>query len=190
MRLLSLDASTTTIGLAIFEYTNFSDKKLIHHEFFKPPKKGDLFERLAKVRDFVYSRLDTYQPHQVALEDIILFMRNHSTATTVSSLAVLNRTVGLAVYNQSGKSPELLNVLKIRHALKLSKTLPNKEEIPNLVAHHLKIDFPWKLNKNSKPIVENYDVADAMAVGLAYIKIKDLETCKTSKSKKIRKTSV
>lgn len=187
MRLLSLDASTTTVGLAVFDYTNFADKQLIHCEYYKPAKKGHIFERLAKVRDYIYSKMDTYHPDEVALEDIILFMKGHSTATTVSSLAVLNRTVGLAVYNHSGKPPELLNVMKIRHALKLYKTLPAKEEIPNLVAHHLKIDFPWILNKKEKPIVENYDMADAMAVGLASIKIKDvdLKPKKSSKKKKV-----
>lgn len=175
MRLLSLDASTTTIGLAVFDYTSFLDKKLIHHEFYKPPKDGDIFERLAQVRDFIYSRLETYKPDHVALEDIILFMKGHSTAATVSALAVLNRTVGLAIYNHSGKSPELLNVMKIRHAIKLDKVLPPKEDIPDLVAHHLNMSFPWVLNKKAKPIVENYDMADAMAVGLACIKIKDVE---------------
>jgi len=187
MRVLSLDASTSTIGLAVFDYTNFSDKKLIHHEFYKPPQDGDIFERLAQVREYIYSKLDGYQPDNVALEDIILFMKGHSTAITVSSLAVLNRTVGLAVYNNLGKSPELLNVLKIRHAIKTSKILPPKEDIPLLVAHHLKIDFPW-IFKKGKPIVENYDMADAMAVGLAYIKIKDIQVKpqKIPKNKKVK----
>lgn len=186
MRLLSLDASTTTVGLAVFDYTNFTDKKLVHHEYYKPAKQGDIFERLAKVRDYIYLKMETYHPDEVALEDIILFMKGHSTAATVSSLAVLNRTVGLAVYNHSGKSPQLLNVMKIRHAIKLGKTLPSKEEIPSLVAFHLEMEFPWILNKKEKPIVENYDMADAMAVGLASIKIKDVDSSpkKTSRKKK------
>lgn len=189
MKLLSLDASTTTIGLAVFDYSKFSDVKLVHNEFYKPPKNGNIFERLAEVREFIYSRLDTYQPDNVALEDIILFMKGHSTATTVSSLAVLNRTVGLAVYNQSGRCPELLNVMKVRHALKIGKKLPAKEEIPDLVAKHLKIDFPWIFNKKGKLVIENYDMADAMAVGLAYIKIKDVELMSKKALKKKKASS-
>lgn len=196
MRVLSLDASTTTIGLAVFDYTSFSDKKLVHHEYYKPPKEGDIFERLAQVREFIYSRLDTYKPDNVALEDIILFMKGHSTAATVSSLAVLNRTVGLAIYNHSGRSPELLNVMKIRHALKTGTTLPAKEEIPDLVAHHLNMEFPWVLKekgrgkkKEMRVIEENYDMADAMAVGLAYIKIKSVELAPKKKTSKKKKAS-
>lgn len=196
MRVLSLDASTTTIGLAVFDYTKFSDVKMVHHEYYKPPKEGDIFERLAQVRDFIYARLDSYKPDHVALEDIILFMKGHSTAATVSALAVLNRTVGLAIYNQSGKSPELLNVMKIRHALKTDSQLPPKETIPDLVALHLKITFPWVLKekgrgkkKEMKPIEENYDMADAMAVGLAYIKIKDVESQPKKAPKKKKKAS-
>ena len=169
---------------------------MIHHEYYKPPKEGDIFERLAQVRDFIYARLDSFKPDNVALEDIILFMKGHSTAATVSALAVLNRTVGLAIYNQSGKSPELLNVMKIRHALKTDNQLPAKEEIPDLVAYHLGIDFPWILKekgrgkrKEMKAIEENFDMADAMAVGLAYIKIKDVESLPKKPSKKKKKAS-
>jgi Holliday junction resolvasome RuvABC endonuclease subunit len=187
MRLLSLDASTSTIGLAVFDYTNFSDKKLIHYEYFKPPKNGDIFERLAKVRDFIYTKLDKYSPDEVALEDIILFMKNKSSAATISSLAVLNRTVGLTIYNNCGKSPTLLNVMKIRHAIKTDKKLPSKEEIPNLVATHLLMEFPWIFNKKGKVIEENYDMADAIAVGLAFIKIKDIELAPKKESKKKKK---
>lgn len=189
MRILSLDASTSTIGLAVIDYTSFGNMKLVHCEYYKPPKKGNIFERLAQVREYIYSQLDKYSPDHVALEDIILFMKNRSTATTVSGLAVLNRTVGLAVYNYSGQPPELLNVLKIRHAIKLTKDLPAKEEIPNLVSKHLGIEFPWKYNKKGKLVDENYDVADAIAVGLAGIKIKDIELTAKKSSKRKRVSS-
>lgn len=182
-RILGLDASTTTIGLSVIDYDDES-LTMIHHEYFKPPKNGNIFEKLAIVRDFVFSRLDKYKPDDVSLEDIILFMKGHSTAKTVSSLAVLNRTVGLAVYNQSGKIPALLNVMKIRHALKLDKKLPPKEAMPDLVAHHLKISYPWIMNKKGKVMVENYDMADAIAVALAFIKINAVDAKPKKASKK------
>lgn len=178
--ILSFDASTTTIGISVINYEpmvsfNKANPKLIYHDFFKPPKDGDIFERLAVVRNFVFEKLEKYNPDDVALEDIILFMKGHSTAKTVSSLAVLNRTVGLAIFNHAGHSPHLLNVMKIRHALKKDKELPPKETIPELVAEHLSIEFPWRFNKKEKVIVENYDVADAIAVGLAFIKLNAVE---------------
>lgn len=184
---MGLDASTTTIGLSVIDFDNDS-KVLIHHEYFKPPKKGNIFERLATVRDFIYNRLDGYQPDMVALEDIILFMKGHSTAKTISSLAVLNRTVGLAVFNFLGKCPTLLNVMKIRHAIKLDKKLPSKDQIPDLVAYHLGWkEFPWIHSKKGKIMEENYDMADSIAVALAFIKISviELKPKKTLKRKKL-----
>lgn len=182
-RIMGLDASTTTIGLCVIDFDE-KGKNLTHHEYFKPPKNGDIFERLATVRDFIFERLDQYKPDSVVLEDIILFMKGRSTAKTISSLAVLNRTVGLAVFNHSGRAPNLMNVMKIRHALKLDKKLPAKDEIPNLVAHHLNLStFPWLYNKKGKVMEENYDMADSMAVALAFIKISAVEL----KPKKLRK---
>ncbi|HVI40218.1 MAG TPA: crossover junction endodeoxyribonuclease RuvC [Anaerovoracaceae bacterium] len=168
-RVVGLDASTTTIGFSVVDYDGYSGPELKHVEHFKPPKKGDLFEKLDKVREFIFDRLDKYKPDDVALEDIILFMKGHSTAKTISSLAVLNRTVGLAVYNKTGKPPQLLNVMKIRHAIKENKKLPAKEDIPELVAKILNIKFPYILNKKGAVAVENYDRADSIAVALAYI---------------------
>lgn len=186
-RVLGLDASTVTIGLAILEYDELNIN-LIHHGFFKPPENENIFEKLAQVRDFIYSILDGYQPDHVALEDIILFMKGRSTASTISSLAVLNRTVGLAVYNQSGKSPKLLNVMKIRHAIKINK-LPSKEEIPNLIAKRLNIEFPWiyKINKKTKKkeiIKENFDIGDAISCAYCYVLLERANSVNTKKIKK------
>ena len=58
----------------------------------------------------------------------------------------------------------------MRHAIKLSKVLPKKEEIPELVAKILNIKFPYVFNKKQKQIIENQDMADSIALILAYIK--------------------
>lgn len=169
---MGLDASTTTIGLSILSYEDgYIDVTLQHVEHFKPPKKGDIFQRLAVTRKFIFDRLEKFKPDDVVLEDIILFMKGHSTAKTISSLAILNRTVGLSVYDKFGQSPHLLNVMKIRHAIKDGTKLPGKEEMPELVAKILNIKFPFILNKKGAIAVENYDRADSIAVALAFIEI-------------------
>lgn len=188
---MGLDASTTTIGISIIDYDDYGDSKsFVLCDYFKPPKNGNIFERLAVVRNFIIEMLRKYKPDDVALEDIILFMQGRSTAATVSSLAVLNRTVGLAILNETGRPPELLNVMSIRHALKLEKDLPKKEDMPNLVAHHLDIEYPWRYvtkGKNKGKIaVESYDSADAVAVALAFIQ--NLNKPKKTKSKSKRKS--
>jgi hypothetical protein len=58
--------------------------------------------------------------------------------------------------------------MTIRHGLKINKLLPKKEEIPELVAKHLGITFPYQLNKKGKIKIENYDMADGIAVALYY----------------------
>ena len=66
-----------------------------------------------------------------------------------------------------------MNVLKIRRTLNEKKGLPSKEEMPELVAKILDIDFPYIKNKKDKLIVENFDVADGIAVALAWAKLKN-----------------
>lgn len=186
MKILGLDASTTTIGVSLLEEVD-GKIEFRHVEYYKPPKKGDIFERLTAVRKFINKKIDELQPDQIVLEDIILFMKGKSSATTISSLAVLNRTVGLAVYDRMGCSPILLNVMKIRHAIKLGSVLPSKEEIPKLVSEVLDFKFPYVYNRNKKLRPENGDMADAIAVALAYLKIKQKDGLSAKKVRKARK---
>jgi Holliday junction resolvasome RuvABC endonuclease subunit len=172
-RVLSIDASTTTIGIAVLDHVG-TKTKLVHHEYFKPSKKGSIFERLTGVKDYMRRLNDTWKPNVVCIEDIIQFMAGGSGAKTIIPLAVINRTIGLTWYEIMGKEPELLPVLRIRHAIKYSKELPPKDQIPEVVAQRLGIDFPYykKINRRTKKeeiCVESYDVADAIAVGLAHI---------------------
>lgn len=191
MRILSFDASTSTIGVAIIDF-NDSEIKLFHFEFFKPPKpspKISIFQRLKKVKEYTLKLLNEFKPDIVAIEEFAQFMGGRSGAKTIIPLAVFNRTIGLTVYEVTGKEPIMCNVNSIRAALKISSDRPAKEDMPNIVAHHLKIEFPWfkKQNKKTKEFLiaeENYDVADAMAVGLYCIKLKTTVEKKVSKKHK------
>ena len=172
-RILSIDASTTTIGIGVLDHYR-TKTKLVHHEYFKPPKKGSIFERLSAVKDYMKKLHLKWKPDVVCIEDIILFMAGGSGAKTIIPLAIVNRTIGLTWYELMGKEPELLSVMKIRHALKFGKELPPKDQIPEVVAKRLGIDFPYYMKANRKTkkeeiMVESYDVADAIAVGLAHI---------------------
>lgn len=179
-RVMGLDASSTTIGLCILDYDD-DIISLVHVEFVKPSKKGNLFERLSKVRQYIHDKIDEFNPDEGAIEDIILFMGGKkcplckkpmggaTTAKTITTLAVLNRTVGLAIMDKLNKHPYLYNAMRIRHAIKEDKALPAKEEIPELVAKILNIDFPYKLNRNKKIAQENGDMADAIAVGICHV---------------------
>ena len=169
-RIMGVDASTSTIGICIVTYDNKRNPKmeLDHVEYYKPTKKGNIFERLSSVRKFIFEKIDELEPDEIALEEIVLFMQNKSTAKTITSLASLNRTVGVAILDKTGSSPFMYNVMKIRHAIKDGQ-LPKKEDIPNRIEKILETKFPFVLNRDGKIAKENYDMSDAVACAICHI---------------------
>jgi Holliday junction resolvasome RuvABC endonuclease subunit len=162
------DVSSTTTGWCILQIDDKKSIKYIDSGYFKPIKTGTIFEKLSHSRDQIVSILDKYKPDDIAIEDLIQFMKGHSTAKTIITLALFNRNVGMTSYDYLGKNPQLFNVMSIRHGLKLSKELPKKEDMPELAAHHLGIKFPYHHGKGGKIKKESEDVADAVAVALYY----------------------
>ena len=167
-RVLGLDISTSTIGWGLLEIDE--DIKYLDSGYFKPIIDGSIVDRIVNTREKIQEIINKTKPDYIGIEDLIKFMPA-STATTVVMLTTFNRMVCLVCYDYLGVAPELLNVLTIRHSLKFD-VLPKKEEMPELVAKHLKITFPYQYltkGKNKGSIKkENYDVADGIAVALAY----------------------
>jgi Holliday junction resolvasome RuvABC endonuclease subunit len=190
-KVMGLDASSTTIGLCLLSY---DDKKITldHITYYKPPKKGNIFERLAAVRKYIEDKIDELKPDYVTIEDIVLFMKNKSSAATITTLAIVNRLIGLTVFDKLDMAPYLYNALRVRHAIKIGKDLPSKQEIPELVADILGTKFPYVKNKKGDNIKENEDMADAVAVGLCHIYMdrdgrSDLLQIKKKKKRKSKK---
>ncbi len=98
--------------------------------------------------------------------------------------------VSLAALKYLKRAPHFLSVLKIRHATKLDKKLPTKEEIPQLVAKILNIDFPYVYGKRGAFLPENYDMADAINCGLAWIKLQQRKPIKSKKKINESKSSI
>jgi Holliday junction resolvasome RuvABC endonuclease subunit len=172
-RVLGLDVSSSAIGIAVMDYDD-TTATLVYSSYYNPlSNEENIFKRLEAVQVKINSILNEFKPDDVCIEEISQYMGGRSTANTIITLAVFNRTVGMVAYNYLGKPPEMFSVMKIRHGLKESKELPPKEDIPDLVAKKLGINFPWimsmpKGKRISKKIVENYDVADSIAVALYY----------------------
>ena len=131
-------------------------------------KKGSIIERIVDTRNKIQKIITDNKPDLIAIEDIIQFMKGASTAKTIIMLTTFNRMIGLAAYDYAGKVPELYSVMSIRHGLKTGKDLPKKEDMPELVAKHLGIKFPYEINKKGKVKVESFDMADGIAVALYY----------------------
>jgi Holliday junction resolvasome RuvABC endonuclease subunit len=171
-RILGIDCSSTTIGYGVLDIDANNNISLVAVSYLKPNKKGSIIERIVSTRDEIQKIMNKYQPDLIGIEDIIQFMQGKSTAKTIITLTTFNRMIGLCAFDFLKKSPSLFNVMTIRHGLKLNKTLPKKEDIPELVAHHLKITFPYERSAKGKKKgaikIENFDMADGLAVALYY----------------------
>lgn len=168
-RILGIDCSSTTIGYSILDINESNNKiNFVDVGFLKPIKTGHIIERISNTRDEFNFIINKYKPDYIGIEEIVKFMAGKSSANTVIMLTTFNRMIGLLSYDYLKRSPELFNVLSIRHALKLNKIFPKKEDMPELVAKHLSITFPYVYNKKGKLKPENNDMADAIAVALYY----------------------
>ena len=177
-RILGFDVSSTCIGYGVLEIDDNDNIHFISCNFIKPNKNGTIIERIVETRDIIQKIIDQTKPDYIGIEDIIQFMQGHSTAKTIIMLTTFNRMVGLACHDYLHKTPELFSVMAIRHGLKNGKIFPKKEQMPELIASHLNIKFPYLMTKSkktkkgkkidSKIKIESYDMADGVAVALYY----------------------
>jgi Holliday junction resolvasome RuvABC endonuclease subunit len=187
---LGLDASTTTIGISVLKYNSESNETtLIYHEFYKPNKADGIITMIIQARDYILNICNKFNIDIFVIEEYIKFMKGKSSSATIIPLAVLNTFLQAAVVDTLKKTPNVLNVLKIRHAIKLTKVFPDKSQVPEIMAHHLKLsEFPWykKINRKKEEVIieESYDVADSMAVAFTWIKLNLMP--KPEKIKKVR----
>ena len=188
--ILGFDVSSTTTAYAALNWDEITNNiTLIKVGYIKPIKEGLIIDRIASTRDQIKQIINDIKPDYIALEDIIAFMKGSSTANTVIMLTSFNRMIGLTSYDYLGRSPELFNVMTIRHGLKFGKILPSKQDMPELVAKHLNIKFPYEYNKNGKQIIENEDKADAMSVALYYTYLLSGKIIRKIKKPKLKKST-
>jgi Holliday junction resolvasome RuvABC endonuclease subunit len=190
MRILSFDCSSTTIAYSVLQINKENNLiELKEVDFFKPIKTPDFILKLVDSRNKLKEIIEKTKPDLIAIEDIIKFFPGKSSANTIITLANFNRMLCVVAYDHLKVNPTMCSVMAIRHKLKESKELPSKQEMPELVAKHLKIKFPYKYKEKGKlkgqPLIENEDMADAIAVGL-FTAINILNP-KIKKQKKIKK---
>lgn len=185
-KILGFDVSSSTIGWCAIDWDETKNTlKFSDCGYYKPTKKGTIIERIVKARDDILKIIDKVKPDYIGIEDIIQFMQGKSTAQTIIVLTTFNRMICLLAHDYLEKSPELFSVMTIRHGLKKGKDLPKKEDMPELVAEHLGIKFPYVYGKKGALKVESYDTADGVAVALYYAFV--LSGKVASKAKKVSK---
>lgn len=166
-KILGFDISSKCIGWGLIELTDSNELIFVKCGMLKPIKSQSILERIIHTRNKINEILIETKPDYIGVEDLIKFMPK-TTNTSIVMLTTFNRMVCLACADFLGSNPELLNVLSIRHGLKENKIFPQKHEMPELVAKHLSIKFPYLFNKKNNIIEENYDIADGIAVALYY----------------------
>jgi crossover junction endodeoxyribonuclease RuvC len=165
MKILGLDISSSVIGWSILEIID-NKISLIAYGFYEPKKTGNIIEELSLTRKDIKNIIEMHKPDHIAIEQLIEFMKGASGSKTIIKLASYNRMISLVAYDYLNSIPYIYNVLSIRHGIKFGKKLPPKEDVPNVVAKHLKIKFPFIYKKNKSIDKRSYDQADAMAVAL------------------------
>lgn len=169
-KILGFDISSTTLAFALLEVTD--QIKLVDVGYIKPIKIGSIIDKLSNTRDKVKNIILKYKPDFIAIEDIVKFMNNKSTANTIITLASYNRMVCLLAFDLLNKTPQLINILTIRSNIKKKaelKSSPKKEDLPLLLEKILNIKFPFEYNKKGNLKQENYDKSDAIACAYCYI---------------------
>jgi len=186
--IMGLDASSSTIGISIIK---IEDEKpiLIYVDHYKPPKKGSIFERLATIKKYILSKFDEFSPDEVIIEEFIQFLKGSSGASTIIILALVNRTIGLTLYEYSEKEPIMVNVNTVRSVIRPENYIGRvmKESVPEVVEGILGIKLEKLYGKKGKFLDENYDRADSIAVGLSYILSNSVEKSIKKKTKRSRK---
>jgi Holliday junction resolvasome RuvABC endonuclease subunit len=197
-KIMGFDISSSTVGICVLTQ-NDDHIELTHIEYFKPPKKSHIFEKLSKLKSHIKLVMEKWQPDEIAIEDFLLGMSGGRTnINTLSLLAIFNRTVGLTIYECSNKVPYMYSPIEIRKAIAINDVVPSKEQVPEFLEQHMNLLFPWikknnKRTKLAKIIVENYDMSDAMACAYCHILIgagRGHFVLKKKKHKKVKFTSV
>lgn len=164
--ILGLDCSSSTIGWGAINY----DGKLVAHGHYKPlSSKYELLERLENVYHYIQTLCSKYSVDKVAIEDILLFMKNKSQARTITILAVFNRTAALAA-KMANTVVKFYSVHEIRKLIKsnIKQKKIQKEDIPDLIRKYLEPQFTNVYNTKNKIANETYDEADGIAVAWSH----------------------
>jgi len=189
--IMGLDASSSTIGLSIIEEQNDGYLLFKHVEHYNPIKENThILDTLKWVKEYIISKLKEFSPDEVIIEEYIKFMKGQSSSDSTISLAVLNRTVCLAIYEFTGKKPYILNVNSIRAIIKPKNYhLPRvpKEEILTVVCQILQIQWDWLVGKKGKILPQNFDRSDSLACAIALSKGLKSGKIKSDNGMKIKK---
>lgn len=186
-KVLGLDVSTRTIGIALFDIQNIELLELTHISPTPKPKVEDKIEELMLKSNIFRQKLEGYVGmgiKYVVIEEPLL---NSNNVYTVGTLMRFNTLVCKEVYDVLGIVPQFISTYNSRKFAfpelvqendkgkfvlfgGLPKTIDKKNVIWDLVAKR-EPQINWQYTKNNTLKKENFDMTDSYACALGYMKM-------------------
>jgi hypothetical protein len=189
-KVLGLDVSTKTIGWSLFDIQSKELMELTHISPVPKPKVEDKIEELILKSNIFRQKLEEYAGmgiKYVVIEEPLL---NSNNVYTVGTLMRFNTLVCKEVYDILGVIPQFISTYNSRKFAfpelvqendkgkfvlfgGLPKTIDKKNIIWDLVAKK-EPQITWQYTRNSTLKKENFDMTDAYACALGYMKMKEI----------------
>ena len=189
-KVLGLDVSTKTIGWSLFDIQNKELLELTHISPVPKPKVEDKIEELILKSNIFRQKLEEYAGmgiKYVVIEEPLL---NSNNVYTVGTLMRFNTLVCKEVYDILGVIPQFISTYNSRKFAfpelvqendkgkfvlfgGLPKTIDKKNIIWDLVAKK-EPQITWQYTRNSTLKKENFDMTDAYACALGYMKMMEI----------------
>ena len=189
-KVLALDVSTKTIGIALFDITTKELLELTHVSPVPKPKRENKMEELLIKAEMVRSKIENYKNlnvTEVVIEEPLLGSNN---IYTIQTLLRFNTLVFKDIYDVLGIVPEFISTYNARkfafphlvqpndkgkHVLfgGFPRDIDKKVIIWELVAKR-EPQITWNYTKNNTLKKENFDSSDAYAAGLGYMRMKQI----------------
>ena len=189
-KVLGLDVSTKTIGIALFDIPSQQLLELTHVSPVPKPKSENKIEELIRKSEIVRQKLIEYKDFgitKVIIEEPLL---NSNNVYTVGTLIRFNTLICKEIYDVLGIVPEFISTYNSRkfafphlvqkndkgkHVLfgGLPKDIDKKVIIWELVAKR-EPQITWQYTKNNTLKKENYDQTDAYCAALGLMKMEEI----------------
>ena len=189
-KVLGLDVSTRTIGVALFDIQTKELLELTHISPVPKPKVENKIEELLLKAQIFREKLLSYKElgiQYVVIEEPLL---NSNNVYTVSTLMRFNTLICKEVYDVLGVVPEFISTYNSRkfafpHLVQendkgkfvlfggLPKDIDKKQVIWELVAKR-EPQITWQYTKNNTLKKENFDQTDAYSAALGFMKMKEI----------------
>jgi RNase H-fold protein (predicted Holliday junction resolvase) len=189
-KVLGLDVSTRTIGVALFDVQTKELLELTHISPVPKPKVENKIEELLLKAQIFREKLLSYKElgiQYVVIEEPLL---NSNNVYTVSTLMRFNTLICKEVYDVLGVVPEFISTYNSRkfafpHLVQpndkgkyvlfggMPKDIDKKVVIWELVAKR-EPQITWQYTKNNTLKKENFDQTDAYCATLGFMKIKEI----------------